>query len=1196
MFAAINSFLTRALTNLTDVYWPFVSMLLHGDSPQQFNQDTSTNIFPITANGAVQATTFSPLEAGYYGNSFDGSGYLTAPASANAQFSFAGNFTIEMWALATGPNANGGIAIVGGNGTFSWYVGYNGTSGFTVYDGSTTITSSVTTAPQNTWVHLAICRIGTAVTLYYNGVSVGTGTSSAFTFNSQVFNIGRRPSLNFTGYVSNLRIVNGTALYTGTFTPSTTPLTAVTNTSFLTCQSNNFIDNSTNATALTAMFGPTVVSSNPFVLPSTYSSYGSGYFDGGASAPSLSVPANAAFNLGTSNFTIEYWIYLTATTGNYLNSQSDFAITSLAWYQNCSATGVLISVVRNSSNTDITCTSSTGAIVANTWYHVAFVRDGNTTRQYINGVQNGTGNVTGFTVRTSTGTLNVGNLYVGSTGDVKGYISNFRLVNGTCLYPSGTTFTPPTTPLTAVTNTALLTLQTNVPQNNNQFFDTSTNNFTVTRNGNTTQGSFNPFVSTYPYAVATNGGSAYFDGTGDYLTVPDNAAFTLGTNDFTIECWIYPATSGSTQYISGQCSSAGASPSFALAMLSTGRIQGSVYAGGSVYNIQGTTVCSINTWAHVAFVRNGNAFRLYVNGVQENTATYSITLQDSPHLFGVGSNGAFTTFTWNGYISNFRLVNGTCLYPSGTTFTPPTAPLTAVTNTALLLGMSNGAIYDNAELNNLETVANAQISTSVFKYGTGALKFNGTTDVALTPAKTAFTLGSGDFTVECWINQTAAQNAYIAGQGDATSTAANTPWYMFINTSSLPQIAVNTSGGLVQAVSSTAVTLNTWTHVAGVRNGSTLRLYVNGVQTATSALIYTVNTSSSNLGIGNAGDSTSYYFNGYIDDFRFTKGICRYPSGTTFTPPTAAFPNKGDTPGPYVVLNQTSIFGFGFSTVCTSITNLVSNTGVVASDTTGVGTVRYALAAAGYGGDKAIFGYGSNAGTFYSMTNLVSNTGVVATDTAGVGQVRMGIAAATYGTDKAIFGYGGRNYPVTAVYSVTNLVSNTGVVATDTTGVGTARLYLAATGYGADKAMFGYGSDVAGATLYSITNLVSNTGVVASDTTGVGTSRANPAATRYGSSGQAIFGYGFGVAFSSLSMTNLVSNTGVVATDTTGVGTARSSPGAAVYGSDKGLFGFGYTTVAVSMTNLISNTGVVATDTTGVGTARYNPGAAGYGA
>ena len=97
------------------------------------------------------------------------------------------------------------------------------------------------------------------------------------------------------------------------------------------------------------------------------------------------------------------------------------------------------------------------------------------------------------------------------------------------------------------------------------------------------------------------------------------------------------------------------------------------------------------------------------------------------------------------------------------------------------------------------------------------------------------------------------------------------------------------------------------------------------------------------------------------------------------------------------------------------------------------------LAAASYGGDKAIFGFG-NDGSYTNVTNLVSNTGVVASDQTGVGTARGFLAAAAM---EVI-----RLYLVLVVSmvctNVTNLVSNTGVVASDTTGVGTARTSLAA--------------------------------------------------------------------------------------------------------------------------------------------------------
>ena len=289
-----------------------------------------------------------------------------------------------------------------------------------------------------------------------------------------------------------------------------------------------------------------------------------------------------------------------------------------------------------------------------------------------------------------------------------------------------------------------------------------------------------------------------------------------------------------------------------------------------------------------------------------------------------------------------------------------------------------------------------------------------------------------------------------------------------------------------------------------------------------------------------------------------------------------------------------AIFGYGSNAGgALSMTNLVSNTGVVGNDVTGVGTARTELAAAVYGTDKAIFGFGT---PLTAITNLVSNTGVVATNTAGVGTARAGLAAAGYGTDKAIFGYGYYNTGDWVRASMTNLVSNTGVVATDTAGVGTARQLVAAAGYGTDKAIFGYGTDnVYPPAVQSITNLVSNTGVVATNTAGVGTARYALAAAGYGTD-KAIFGYGVGWGGSPYySLTNKVSNTGVVATDTTGVGTARQYLAAAGYGVDTAIFGYGGSASYNSMTNLVSNTGVVATDTTGVGTARAGVAAATYG-
>ena len=228
------------------------------------------------------------------------------------------------------------------------------------------------------------------------------------------------------------------------------------------------------------------------------------------------------------------------------------------------------------------------------------------------------------------------------------------------------------------------------------------------------------------------------------------------------------------------------------------------------------------------------------------------------------------------------------------------------------------------------------------------------------------------------------------------------------------------------------------------------------------------------------------------------------------------------------------------------------------------------------GNDNGIFGYGDT-GSVSSLTNLVNSSGVIATDVSGVGTARKQLSATQYGGDKGIFGFG--NGPT----AITNLVNNSGVVGSDVSGVGTARFLLAGCSYDSnlDKGIFAYGNT---GSVVSMSNLVSNTGVVASDVTGVGTARYHLGACEYGDD-KGIFAYG-NSGSGALSMSNLVSNQGVIASDVTGVGTDRGQLAATQYGGDKGIFAYGNGGSNVSLSNLINTSGVVASDVTGVGTAR----------
>jgi len=281
--------------------------------------------------------------------------------------------------------------------------------------------------------------------------------------------------------------------------------------------------------------------------------------------------------------------------------------------------------------------------------------------------------------------------------------------------------------------------------------------------------------------------------------------------------------------------------------------------------------------------------------------------------------------------------------------------------------------------------------------------------------------------------------------------------------------------------------------------------------------------------------------------------------------------------------NENGIFGFGYAGGASGLTNLVSNVGVVASDTAAVASAKWVAAGTQYGGDKGIFGYGySPALGQTAITNLVSNTGVVASDVTGVGTGRGSLMACSYGDGLGLFCYG------VGPVGMSNLISYVGVVGTDVAGVGTARQDGGACEYGGDKGISAFGTT---GTRTNLSNLISNVGVISADVTGVGTARDGIAACTYGGD-KGIFGYGYATP-SNLSMTNLVSNAGVVSTDVSGVGSVRTFLAACEYGTDKALFGFG-DPGPTAITNLVSNVGVVSTDTSGVGTARSSLTACSY--
>ena len=611
-------------------------------------------------------------------------------------------------------------------------------------------------------------------------------------------------------------------------------------------QNNTFLDSSTNNFTVTRNGNTTQGTNTPF---SQAAGYWSNYFNG--TSDYLTAPAGSA-TFGLSDFTIECWFNPSSTTFGWMYIQGIVGSLGIAW----SLTTSRVSLYCNYG----TAITSTSNLSLGTWYNVVVTRVGITYTLYINGVSQGTflasNNVTAVTPT-------IGG---GSGAYFNGYISNMRLNTGTAVYTSN--FTPSTTPLTAISGTSLLTCQSNY------FKDNSSNNFTITPTGTPSVQPFSPFAPTSAYSTSVNGGSIYFDGTGDYLTTPSNTAFDAGTGDFTVEFWMF------------QNNQTGIQTMFEYGGYTTGiliRLNGTsfdVWVGGTA--VSTTSATKINEWEHIAITRSSGIVKRFNNGVQIGTNT-SMTgnISINSNVMVGGSNDTSGNQNFNGYISNVRYVVGTAIYTSA--FTPPTAPLTAITNTSLLLSGTNAGIYDNAIKNDLETVGNAQVSTSVTKFGTGSMSFDGTGDWLTSPDTPNLQLGTGNFTIEGWVYL----NAVGSARGFVSKGTSTTGWSVSANSSN--QVVFSYTSSTITSTGTLSV--STWYFVTVVREGTgtnQTKIYINGTNDGTGTVATDFNqTSIMYVGADRVAGSA---LNGYIDDLRITKGIARYTAN--FTPPTSAFPNS----------------------------------------------------------------------------------------------------------------------------------------------------------------------------------------------------------------------------------------------------------------------------------------------------------------
>ena len=880
--------------------------------------DNSSNNATITTVSTARVSGANPFNAGsgWSGNFNGTTDYLTV--AGNSAFDFGtGDFTVEGWWFTGALSA-----------TVMQPIGYNAVSvasnadvGFFTYLSSTLCRVAICNGANqynidgwqasvavNRWQHFAIVRKTGVVSFYLDGIQVGTVAANvavnySATWQLRIGTYTSAATRYFNGQLSNVRIVKGTAVYAANFTPSTTALTAVTGTSILALQSNAFKDNSSNAFSITPTGTPGVRAVGPFGEGSVWS----GYFDG--SGDYLTVPSNAAFQLGTGDFTIECWINRsTATNGPIIDARGSNAAAPYAFYVDASNFPYFY---------DGTTYTSTVAITTNQWNHIVVVRTSGVLKIFVNGTQ---GLSTAHSLALNpAATIYIGGQNFATPAYTTGSISNLRIVKGTAIYTAA--FTPPTSALTAVANTSLLTLQ------NNAFRDNSSNAFSITRVGDTRTVTDGPFAITYPVSTAVFPGSVYFDGANDYLTVPASANLNLFGGDFTIECWFNPTTLNASgyNYLIMQDDGANASQNFQLLASSGGAVTFASWTSStrsSVFSITSTRTIKLGAWNHIAVscIKSTNTTRLFVNGNLEASSTSVIwagsnLVQTCIGNFSAGAGAQSATYSkLNGYLTGVRFTKGTALYT--TSFSPPRSLPVSLANSPLCLNFNDGAVIDGYASNTagvLSTVGNVGTDAGIKKYGTNSLYFDGTGDYITMAGQPEYAFGTGDFTVECWVNPAALGKIIY----DSRSGAEGAYVALYLDTDGTVKLSVSSA----YRITTRAILANTWTHVALVRSGGVSKIYLDGIQSGSSytdSTVYLNGASRPIIGASGLTPSTLQW-NGYMDDMRVYRGLAKYTTtflpaeseSTVSSPSSFSWAMAGAYPGDALTATSTSALALG---------------------------------------------------------------------------------------------------------------------------------------------------------------------------------------------------------------------------------------------------------------------------------------------
>ena len=563
---------------------------------------------------------------------------LTLNGSANLAFG-TNNFTIEVSVLFTSIAAACYIydSRPSGVATGAYPTIYmNGTSKLITYfaNGADRIIGAIPCV-INTWYHIVVSRVGTSTLMFING----TQQATTYTDTTTYLNGASRPVIGATGNlgtlfmagnISNLRVQNGSGVIA--VNVPTAPLLETTTTRLLICQGSATDTSGYNTVTNTAVTASTV---NPFALPTPI---GSMFFDGtGDLVQILDTPS---LEFGTQNFCVEGWVMMPDASGtqSIIQKRSGTAVYPFMLWANG---GTMQLYMSNTTNGDIVNGTGFGLIRGGAWNYFAVYRIGSSFYGALNGVITSIGT-------SALGMLNnTTNWCVGGNADAVtdmlfGYVANLRISLGSSVH-TASSCPIPTRPLTVQANTVVLLNGVNAGLSDNA----GTLTYETVAQAR---------VSTVVFNYGS--GSAYFDGTGDWLLARTTVraayydALYLLQSDFTIEAWVSIQSFAAVRSI---ISRGTATTGWSVNVSTTGLLQ---FVDSASAAVAAKTPIIGAAWTHIAVVRSGlgvGNIRMFVNGVLDFISTTAVTTNyTAQDITYVGADRVAGT-PMLGYINDLRV-------------------------------------------------------------------------------------------------------------------------------------------------------------------------------------------------------------------------------------------------------------------------------------------------------------------------------------------------------------------------------------------------------------------------------------------------------------------------------------------------------------------------------------------------------------